>query len=337
LAPLRPVVVMGAPSVDLAALKIVVGIALAAASFAGTMLPRFANQLDPTSVAKWLPIANCFSAGLLFGAGLLHFFAEAVSVMADKSGDCGENASTALSTGLHWLAGGFFLSLTIDRILLRSSALSAAAAHGHSHDVGLERHSTSSEDTPTKPKATSVATVIVAVLLGVHAAFEGTSLAFETTASSLRAGFVPLLIHKFFDGFLLGIQTVREEIARRRREAEEEVPTSPVRKTQCWGMNTTFLMAVCGWSCITPVVLIAVVACGAGKPSMSGSLIGPSVQCLGAGTFLYICVMEILASEFSGRRRHPSLSTEPSNVAKIGAVLCGIVLVKLLNSGHHHH
>jgi zinc transporter ZupT len=134
-------------AIDLTILKVLVGGILAVATFAGAVLPRVLKSYDPSATSKWMPLGNCFSGGLLLGAGLLHFFTEAAATLADVSGqtDCGDAATAALKLSTAWLLGGIFASLFIDRVLLRSAMLSSAAAalHGHSHDSSERSPSTS--------------------------------------------------------------------------------------------------------------------------------------------------------------------------------------------------
>jgi len=55
--------------------------------------------------------------------------------------------------------------------------------------------------------STSTSTVLtIAVLMSLHSAIEGTTLALETSAKTLRGAFIPLFIHRFFDGVVVGLQ-----------------------------------------------------------------------------------------------------------------------------------
>jgi hypothetical protein len=359
-------------AIDLTILKVLVGGILAVATFAGAVLPRVLKSYDPSATSKWMPLGNCFSGGLLLGAGLLHFFTEAAATLADVSGqtDCGDAATAALKLSTAWLLGGIFASLFIDRVLLRSAMLSSAAAalHGHSHDSSERSPSTSDagdeqqRESDGSTGASGTTAFIVAMLLGFHAALEGVSLAYEPSGAALRNGFVPLMVHKFFDGLLLGIQAAKSpaphspaSAANERRgkfrggKSEEIVvvsaeegdnskpaPQPPPTVTQ------PFLCVVGGWACITPLVLIALVSMGAGSRGSpahehKGSNPrpwGPQLQCLGAGTFVYVALMEVLTSEF--RAHHPRAPQAWGPSAKLAVVVLGTVIVRMLESGHRH-
>jgi hypothetical protein len=298
----------------------------------------------------------------------MHFFAEATATVADTNGkkDCGEAAQAALEITVTWLLAGIGLSLGIDRVLLRSGVLAAAVAgqHGHSHDCN-DLQSTTSE-TSTEDNATTghdasgVATVIVAVLLGFHAALEGVSLAFEPNLAALRAGFIPLLVHKFFDGLLLGIQAARSpggagESRHGRRLAKTEDPLELEANSAGQPKSTLsrgFYCFALLWSCVTPAALLAIIAAGqtgsqsasAGENGTKDGGMGPRFQCLGAGTFVYVAMMEVLSSEFRSlptapRRLHKSSTAIApwSPIVKLAVVVVGCLMVRLIEGGHHHH
>jgi zinc transporter ZupT len=365
---------MSTHSVDLTIFKVLVGAALAIATFGGAVVPRLFKSYDPVACQRWLPLGNCLSGGLLLGAGLLHFFTGAASSLADVDGhpDCGDASKAALERAASVMLGGFFVSLFIDRVLLRSEQLTAAASqHGHSHDVGPPSSSSDvSASDVLDQDASGTSTFIVAVLLGFHAALEGVSLAYEPTAAALRNGFVPLVLHKFFDGLLLGIQAAKaplpgEPAVSKSRSIvrddgsvitidhfDESGPTSVHGNSKPSSVSQPFLCAVGSWASITPIVMIAVVFAGVGfeaavaaeatkSPLDTAYPLGPQFQCFGAGTFLYVAMMEVLTSEFKPhppKRRLPGAFATPtwSHTLKLFTVIAGCVIVSFLESGHHH-
>ena len=196
------------------------------------------------------------------------------------------------------------------------------------------------------------------MLLGFHAALEGISLAFEPTASALRAGFVPLLVHKFFDGLLLGIQAARSapgpvepRSGRKGARGEDpmESPETPVTAgSGKSALSRGFLGFVLLWSVVTPAALLAAIASGqtsSGKSgASSGPGMGPGLQSLGAGTFLYVAMMEVLASEFRTAASAPrsrgsrgATATGWSASVKLAVVIAGCCMVRLIEGGNHHH
>lgn len=383
-------------SVHLNAVKCGCGALLALSCFAGAVVPRLLRATSPQTIGDWLPLGNCLSAGLLLGAGLLHFFANAVrtATAAVLGGDgCAEAVEHALGKGVMALLMGFYASLFIDRVLLRRLAAATGTmhlVHGHSHGVhdesGHHRHGDDNGDETADAPArlllgrrgseelkpatatasgTMTATIIVGTLLGFHGALEGVSLAVEPTVAAIYGGFVPLLIHKFFDGLILGIQAAKTAQPPAVKVSPAATPADvdhsgsaqqpkghPI--SAAVAANKTFMGFVALWSLVTPAVMLMMLMSGGAEAAIaSGQVnggggsgappaptpataaaapapVGPLLQCFGAGTFLYVGTMEILATEFGD-------AAKGSKAAGFAALMAGSVLVLVLESFHHHH
>ena len=266
----------------LSLLKLTAGVLLALSAFAGSLVPellmRAARPGEFTLLI--LPVGNALSAGLLFGAGMMHFFSEGGAALARSaaaaSAACAvtskpdtlacihDAAEAGSATAAPAMMIGFLVSLVLDRVVLerlkRNRSLPewmhahshshGSSDHDHDHDhspssagggggavagavptaapvviaaggggalaehaAGLESSSNRQQQPPphhivgaATTSSTASVTLTIAVLMSLHSAIEGTTLALESSAKTLRGAFVPLFIHRFFDGVVVGLQ-----------------------------------------------------------------------------------------------------------------------------------
>ncbi len=421
----------------LSLLKIVAGCLLSLSAFIGSLVPellvrscgakRFAEVV--------LPVGNALSAGLLFGAGMMHFFAEGTSALATASllalstaagkhhqmhhsegvaasppPGAGGGSPAGMSTAQHKSSHenlihvathdgfataapammlGYLLSLVIDRVVLeklkRSRKLpdwvsqhshshgGAAGAHDHSSDNPDEdcaQHASAAELAATTPiaaaSASNVAAAIavpaarhghaaaasaaahhhqplasaasvltIAVLMSLHSAIEGTTLALETSAKTLRGAFVPLFIHRFFDGVVVGFQASAATSGDSSGEAAGASLCSELKRIVF--RKTTLVLL--GWSIITPVVLVLVLTTS--SPSSASSLTqswaGAWAQCFAAGSFVYICG-ELLNDVFARHLQQQQAATDVVTRtlgplgSRVAGLAAGVSIVLFLES-----
>jgi hypothetical protein len=407
-------------TVSLSTLKIASGFLLALSAFLGSLVPELLLRSSKPGEfqSTILPIGNALSAGLLFGAGMLHFFAEgtsqlsAISMLASKGNkseftisseeyvaNIREGTGSGFGVAAPAMMLGYILSLVIDRVVLEKLKRNKKlpdwlSQHSHSHGTpevnqnGLDHHhhghasqvvtspnaitrgnfekedvnvvemardkvdKSTNENHPMEENvdhcdhhhananlihqhhptasssSSSTSTILtIAVLMSLHSAIEGTTLALETSAKTLRGAFIPLFIHRFFDGVVVGLQaTVVSELvggSGDNKEKNSENPLSSLTNFFAEMKRIVFrkeTMYLFGWSIITPVVLILVLmanslepdqkhdhkhspeSSGAGHSHSHGSATtsyaGAWAQCFAAGSFVYISG-ELLNDVFS--------------------------------------
>lgn len=124
---------------SLSTLKIASGFLLALSAFLGSLVPELLLRSSKPGEfqSTILPIGNALSAGLLFGAGMLHFFAEgtsqlsAISMLASKGNkseftissdeyvaNIREGTGSGFTVAAPAMMMGYILSLVIDRVVL---------------------------------------------------------------------------------------------------------------------------------------------------------------------------------------------------------------------------
>ncbi len=336
-------------ALDLVLFKAFAGLALAGACFAGVYVPRALRLYSAAHFEYWVPVGNALSAGLLIGAGLLHFFAGSVvraipdTALEDSHGHaafetpCHEGAEAAVSRCCFALVGGFFLSLVIDRVVMRSAALAPLAAqHGHSHGFHDVEAEPLRSPSPAVLRGSTTAALVVAVLLGLHGGFEGVALAVEPSVQAIQRGFLPLLLHKFFDGLVMGIQ------ASLALEMDPSGARGFSTKAALWSLITPFVMAgflVSGldsWLVATSQPTPVPPGIGAHSAAWNSALPwGPLLQCVGAGTFLYVATLEILPGEFPATPVAPKAGAAAPWLKAVAAI-AGVGFVIVLEGAHSH-
>lgn len=386
-------------TIDLFITKVLVAALLGGASLLGALLPSMlvwwsggpsgsaASGLNSRGAAV-LSLLTCCSAGLLIGAGLLHFMAECIarSVAYFERSDVSEGAKSpkdlhagALERGteaaLVFLTLGLLIPLFVDSVMLRwlrrpTSGKATTTSLSHQHHQGSHCHGllTLSSGDPAALRAaaddgggcavdmmmgpakegggtppvlspagssaaaganggvlTSTPTVVIAVLLSLHSCFEGLALGVEDSVAALRAVAVAMALHKVFDGAILGI-SLAKSLARRKVAGTQHEPLWRVALK-----NRTLVL----WAMVTPVVLLATALWNAPRGSVGvkglggrgggaevdenceappASLWSAALQGIGAGTFLYIALVEIIPDEFNNSSHDATVGDQPTGV-----------------------
>lgn len=304
--------------------------------------------LGTSATTKWcLSLANCVSAGMLLTMALLHFFPEAF-----------EADSTAAVPPATPLCGWMLVGILIPAVLERS--MKGGGGHGHSHGVASEAdgdhaHGDSSSGSGG---AVSTATLLI-ILMCFHGMTEGLLLGFENKIAALLSAALPLSIHKFCDGLVIGVATAKELSTQTGDE-------SPVVDGDGGGRSATrfwrrlYQGPVGAWLLLTPITMVGVVLLA---PSAASGGVGPTsvtnfttlkiqtaaevlsavpssaavaatssavstlaaVQAMGSGSFIYIGLGILHSEELKGASANAALLA--------GVALTGSLF--LLSSGSH--
>lgn len=269
-------------------------------------------SLATSATTKWvLSLANCVSAGMLLTMALMHFFPE--SFEPNSAG-----ASPAPASLCFWMLIGLLTPAVLERSMRGSGAhshgVSSDAAGDHSHGEGGGGSG-----------GVVSAAMLLVVLMCFHGMTEGLLLGFENKTAALLSAALPLSIHKFCDGLVIGVATAKEVYAQANDESSM-LPTLESESglgdrgnrspTRFW--RRLYQGPVGVWLLVTPLTMICVVlfassAAAAGwtpaashrtnsttqapaevassvppnEPSHSVSTLA-AVQAMGSGSFIYI-------------------------------------------------
>lgn len=270
----------------------------------------------------FMSLFNCFGGGCLLSVAVTHVFPEALELYPAK--DSGDYPAAAMLC-----AGGYWLLLMVDKVLLSLCApephadhddekaaesktdsenpdgpnpiieLSSKSAPPQGHGVGI---GCDDDHNPTAGNIWHVMGVFLAMAL--HSALAGIAVGLKTDKSNLENLCIAIVCHKAFDVTTVGILMVRAN--------------APLMQS----LPTVAFVAL-----MTPLGIWI----GIAGESMDAKLNG-SLQAIGSGTFLYVAIQEVLATEFA----KPGFL-----VAKGFAVLGGIAVIAFAsiantNGGHTH-
>lgn len=231
----------------------------------------------------FLSLANCFSAGMLLTMALLHFFPSALSLADDTM-------TPTLLSG--WALAGVLIPALLEHGVAGAGGGGGAHSGGHGHSHGIFAHGggggggeesleerRKAKDPAERRTCFSTATLLV-VLMCFHGMMEGLLLGLEQHVSSLLKAAVPLSIHRFFDGMVIGVSLAKEVLRSIRGDLGEAEMAGPAEDPPNGGSEAAAQrpcgdtppkkqgFAVCGrrvwqplvllWLALTPVTMVAV-------------------------------------------------------------------------------
>lgn len=221
---------------------------------------RKASALAASAATRWyLSLANCVSAGMLLTMALLHFFPE--------SFETGAAGAAPRPTSL---CGWMLLGILIPAMLERAMKGSGGHNHGvtsesdgdHSHGEAGGSGGSGSSGSGATPTAT-----LLIVLMCFHGVTEGLLLGFEERVAALLSAALPLSLHKFCDGLVIGVTVAKGTFTR----AGDEAPCPPSveadsglaerssrSETRFW--RRLYQGPVGAWLLLTPITMVLVVA-----------------------------------------------------------------------------
>jgi zinc transporter ZupT len=310
-----------------------------------------ACALMSTATTKWyLSLANCVSAGMLLTMALMHFFPE--------SFETGASGVPPAPTSLcFWLLVGILIPAVLER--------SMKGGGGHSHgmtDSNDGEHSHGEAGGGSSGGGVSTSMLLI-VLMCFHGMTEGLLLGFEDKVAALLSAAVPLSIHKFCDGLVIGVAMAKEAYM----QSGEEAPCLPTAdaegtRTPMRFWRRLYQGPVGVWLVLTPITMICVVLFASTAGHSGGSavvnqihhayddvavtqrpLVQPlsvtttaanmadsistlaAVQAIGSGSFIFIGISILNGEELKGLSANAALL--------VGVVLTGSLF--LSTSGFH--
>lgn len=287
----------------------------------------------------WLSLANCLSAGMLLTMAMSHFFPEAFE---------GEHGVAPSPPALcFWMLVGLLIPAVLERSMKRGGAhshgLASDSENDHSHAGGGG----------SGGGAASTSTLLI-ILMCFHGMTEGLLLGFESKVGALLSAAVPLSVHKFCDGLVIGVAMAKEMYAQSEEDsggADVDGDAGPRagRSSSSRFWRQLFQGPIGVWLLLTPATMILVVLFGSGATSLEGlgttSTEAPgvvtavpstansrggvsalaAVQAVGSGSFVYIGLTILSGEELKGASANAALLT---GVAFTGALF-------QLTSGYH--
>ncbi|MEW6279192.1 MAG: ZIP family metal transporter [Candidatus Eremiobacterota bacterium] len=145
------------------------------AVFCGTLPVRMKQGVG---TRRFFSLANCFSAGVFVGAGLVHMLADSAELLGPR---------WDFPVAFALCSAGFFLILAIDRLL---------GGHGEG--------------------AKNLSPLILGLILSVHSVVAGTAVGLETHFAGAGILIVALVAHKGSEAFALGVQMAESDLGERR-------------------------------------------------------------------------------------------------------------------------
>ena len=216
-----------------------------------------------TSEERFMALGDTFAGGVLMGAGLVHLLSDGV----------GEFRSLAPGLGypLAFILAGaaFLLILLIEGVIVANPDANESPLHcgsrGASHEI-----------VPRAAKSEPHPYVAVLLLvLSVHSVIVGVTLGAQSSVSRTLIVFIAIIAHKSVAGFALGVSYRRAGYSLRR--------TLPV---------AAFFSSMTPLGILAGTTIVAIVA------SHGRQIFEAVFDSLGAGTFLYIAILDIIRTEF---------------------------------------
>jgi zinc transporter ZupT len=221
------------------------------------------------------------------------------------------------------MLAGMLLPIVVEWLLSIAPGAPQGGSHSHSSMCDVAAGDTASVTAATKqPKGSASSLTLVTVLLSVHSLFEGAALGLESSSEPLGAVLLPMALHKACDGLILGVSIAKSAAA------------SSQSSTWIWPwFGPALRPQVIGWVLVTPAALVVLGAAQA--VWSSGKLLGgasakaeAAAQCISTGSFVFIALCEIAATELLHTSAHPS-----EVVKRFAALILGVMVV-LGTKGH---
>jgi zinc transporter ZupT len=234
------------------------------------------------------------------------------------------------------------------------SVAALLATHGHSHGNAVHSNNSSTSSSSQLGSATQqqqqqqlrrkqkdvASAVLIAILMSVHSATEGIAIGVEPSTASMRGSVAPLLVHKVFDGWLVGVSVYRAcDIALRNSGLVDVCRHIFLRAPQRYALWI--------WLAALPLLLMSVAMVvppgvvheqdGAGGHHHLGSTMSVAVaQATSSGSFLYVAVCAILLEELNDSSQSvvSGLPQIKKQALLVGSCIAGLFLGRFLSGGH---
>ncbi len=226
-------------------------------------------------------LGSALAGGIFLGAGLIHMLPDAASGFASLAPKMSYPLAFALC------AFGFVAILFLEKVLAAHHLPDAPDQPAHEEEA-LARAASQG----------GLSAYLLAVVLSFHSLLAGLALGAEDSLAGSLAIFIAIMAHKGSAGFALGVSLHRGGLK-----------------------QATILRAVALFAVSTPLGIILGAALDALLADSAAVLTEAVFDCLAAGTFLYIAVVDIIQEEFfdpAGRW------------AKFGSLVAGLLTMALL-------
>lgn len=253
---------------DLFWVKIIFAAVVAAVGLAGSLLPWILGRRVASN--RVLALSDTFAGGILAGAGLIHLLGAGI--------DSFHAALPGLTYPLALLVAGvgFLLILLIEGVIVAGHA-------GHDAPAPQPASAAIQHEMDWHPGGMGSVThpVILLVVLSIHSIILGLALGSQSALAGAVIVFLAIVAHKGAAGFALGVGYQRT--GRTRRLALPQL---------------SFFAAM------TPLGIVVGASIGAVLTGGAGTLFEAVFDSLGAGTFLYIAMLDIIKNEFDSPNHH---------------------------------
>ncbi|XP_008054678.1 zinc transporter ZIP2 [Carlito syrichta] len=261
-----------------------------------------------------LSLLGCVSAGVFLGAGLMHMTAEALEEIDSEiqkvmvqNGTASEQNSTgdAYSAHVEYPYGeliislGFFFVFFLESLVLqccpgtgKGSTMQEEASH-EAHVLELHSHGPQ-----PSPSWGPLRALILLLSLSFHSVFEGLAVGLQPTVAATVQLCLAVLAHKGIIVFGVGMRLVQLGTGSR------------------WAVFSILSLAL-----MSPVGLALGLAVAGGNSEGGQGLVQAVLQCVAAGTFLYVTFLEILPRELAGPE---------APLAKWGCVAAGFAFMAFI-------
>ncbi|RNF10474.1 hypothetical protein TraAM80_01520 [Trypanosoma rangeli] len=324
---------------DVALIKIGAAVTLTAATVLGLWTPFLCvrKTIDNTSprphvqlmeMSRLLSLANCLSAGLLIAMALVHFMPDAIVTAGD-----------AVSPTV--ICATLMLGVLIPAVI-ELGTVDDVTHSGHGLGLMHEGH------------RRRLLMSFIMLPMCLHAAVEGVLLGLEGSTSALLGSAIPIFIHRFFDGVVVGV-CIAKDLCVEMEELEEVAPPNATENSACGELYAMFRRRLGNcfiilWLGVMPAVLILCVALtdNSGVDGANTSLENTSLKCstnaaggsLGSRSYrgnLWLALARALGSGFFLFAGLVILMREELHEGRAGVALSvGVLLTSLLTAMNAH-
>lgn len=288
-------------------------VALLALALFGVLLPLFVR--NNTNV---LALGNCFSAGVLLSAGVVHMIPNAAATCKVVSEEA-PIASLIFGVGFFSVLSAEVLAIYLSgsgrkhaytRVGRENEIVSSSAAGIELTSVVRRKKSDTEDEADVEEEEVDghsagelvgregmglLTSLVLLAVLSLHSIMDGLVIGVGTEFPMTL--FLAVFLHKVFGAFALGISLVKSKMFEKQRKL--------------------FVASVLSFSLSTPLgILLGMKA---------GSMLGGFGECLfvalASGTFVYVSLLELLAKEMEQHKLGPS---------KLLATIAGFVFMSVI-------
>lgn len=269
---------------------------------------------------------------------------------------------TAESATLFFVCVGILIPVIIDRAVNWLTAAPVCSGGEHAHG-GVFLDTLDHQESPNKLRSTATTLILLAALLSFHGTTEGivigsaiesatidhASAVIPVITNPLLALIIPMTLHKFFDALVLGIPVAEE--TKRRLEDSARCDGTPMLSMVALCKSILSKLTVLITTVSTPAILVGTtmvtlylgdspsatgVGNTAGAKGMGLQVLSFASKAVGAGTFLYIGIAEIIVSEIRSVLHETKGSASRHVLPKVCSIAAGMFVVVVMGWAFPH-